>query len=82
MTAIAMVKAPMLSVDRDMFGAPLAEAQGNINGVPLRVTVTNHEIFIAWVDRKGPAFAIQINPLIKAAVTEIEALLGVEGRHK
>lgn len=77
MTPVAQVKAPLLSVERPKFGVALAEAEGNINKIPLLVTVTEHEIYIAWADRKGPSFVIEMQPLIKAAVNEIEALLGM-----
>lgn len=77
MTAVALIKAPMLSVVRPKFGAALAEAEGNINGIPLLVTITEHEIFIAWADRTGPSFVIELRPLVQAAVDEIETLLGM-----
>lgn len=83
MTEVATVKVPLLSVTSPVQGPVLAEALGNINGIPLRVTVSATEIYIAWVDRSGPAFAIEMNPLIKAAVNEMEALLGMgQGMHK
>lgn len=78
MTAVALIKAPMLSVERPKFGVALAEAEGNINGIPLLVTVTEHEIYISWADRKGPSFVIELKPLVRAAVDEIETLLGMD----
>jgi hypothetical protein len=77
MTAVAQVKAPLLSVERPKFGVALAEAEGNIKKMPLLVTVTEHEIYIAWADRDGPSFVIEMKPLIKAAMNEIEDLLGI-----
>lgn len=83
MTQVATVKVPLLSVTSPVQGPVLAEALGNINGIPLRVTVSATEIYIAWVDRSGPAFAVELNPLIKAAVNEIEVLVGMnKGRGK
>jgi hypothetical protein len=77
MTPVAVVKVPLLSVTSPMQGQVLAVTEGNINGIPLRVTVSASEIYIAWADRSGPAFVVELNPLIKAAVNEIEALLGM-----
>lgn len=77
MTQVAIVKVPLQSVTSPMAGQVLAETSGNINGIPLRVTVSASEIYITWADRSGPAFSIEMNPLIKAAVDEIEALLGM-----
>lgn len=79
MTTVALVKSPLQSVARGPIGPVLGATEGHINHIPLTVTLTDTELHIAWADRHGPAFAIQINPLIKAAVNEIEALLGMEG---
>jgi hypothetical protein len=79
MTPVAQMTVPLLSVTSPMQGPVLAEALGNINGIPLRVTVSATEIYIAWVDRSGPAFSIEMNPLVKEAVNQIEALLGMKG---
>jgi len=76
MTAVALISAPLLSVERRARGVVLGAADGNINGIPLAVTITAGEIHIGWVDRSGPAFVIELNQLVKAAVTEIEILLG------
>jgi hypothetical protein len=78
MTAVAIVKVPLLSVTSPMQGAVLVETEGHINKIRLRVTVSAGEIYIGWIDRSGPAFSIELNPLIKAAVNEIEALLGMD----
>lgn len=82
MTAVSLLKTPLLSVDRGPRGAVHASAPGNIGGVPLTATLTEGEIHIGWVDRNGPAFVIELNPLVKAAIDEIEALIGQrkEGR--
>ncbi|OYU38630.1 MAG: hypothetical protein CFE33_15175 [Pseudorhodobacter sp. PARRP1] len=66
----------MLVVDRAAKGAVLGEAEGHIDGVPLRVTLTVGEVHISWTDRKGPTFVIELNQLVKAAVEEIETLIG------
>ena len=78
MAVEAMVKAPLRSVSRGPSGAVLGEAEGHINGSPLIITLTVSEIHIGWADRNGPAFVIELNPLVKAAVNEIEALLGIQ----
>lgn len=76
MTVVALIKTPMLVVDRAPKGAVLGEAEGNIDAVPLLVTLTVGEIHISWPDRKGPTFVIELNKLVQAAVDEIETLLG------
>ena len=76
MTVVALISAPMLAVERRARGAVLSAADGNIDGIALAVTITEAEIYIGWVDRSGPAFVIQLNQLVKAAVNEIEILLG------
>lgn len=77
MTAIALIKTPLRSVDRRPKGEVLGMAEGNIDGIPLTVTLTAGEIHIGWADRNGPAFVIDLNPLVATAVDEIEALLGM-----
>jgi len=56
----------------------MTDATTNINGMPLTVTLTEGEIHIAFADRTGPAFALDLNALVKAAVAEIETLLGLK----
>ena len=82
MTAVSLIKAPLLSVERGPKGGVHATAPGTINGARLVVTLTEGEIHIGWLDRNGPAFVIELNPLVKAAVDEIEILIGQrkEGR--
>ena len=82
MTAVSLLKVPLLSVDRGPKGAAHADAPGNIGGAGLVVTLTEGEIHIGWLERNGPAFVIELNPLVKAAVDEIEILIGQrkEGR--
>ena len=76
MAVVALVKTPLLLVDRAAKGAVLGEAEGHIDRVPLRVTLTVGEIHISWTDRKGPTFVIELNQLVQAAVDEIENLIG------
>lgn len=76
MSVVALLKTPLRSEDRRPKGAVLGEAEGNINGVPLAVTLTAGEIHIGWIDRNGPSFVIELNQLVKAAVDEIELLIG------
>ena len=80
MTALAMVRAPMLSKDRGPYGVRLAATGGRINGWPVAVSITSAEIHIAFTDRDGPAFIIDLNALVKAACNEIEAQLGTRQR--
>ncbi len=79
MTAASVIKAPLRSVDRAPLGTVLGGTEGHIKHIPLTVTMTDMEIHIGWADRSGPAFVIDLNPLIKSAVNEIEALLGMKG---
>ncbi len=78
MTPVAWVRTPLFSVHRAPKCNALGIADGNINKAPLIVTLTEGEIHIGWADRTGPAFAIDLNQLVKAAVTEMEILLGQE----
>ncbi len=80
MTIVALVKTPLRSLDRAPTGTRLGETKGTINGIPFKVTLTICEIHIAWADRKGPSFVLEIDQLIKSAVNEIETLLGIEQR--
>jgi hypothetical protein len=78
MTVVALIKSPLRSVDRRAKGEVLGTAEGNIDGIRLMVTMTSDELHIGWVDRMGPAFVIELKPLIKAAVDEMEQLLGMD----
>ena len=82
MTQLALIPVPLLAVDRRQFGPTLAESDGHINGWPLTVTVTPVEIHISFADRDGPAFVLDLNTIVKAAVTEIEAKLGIKPRSR
>ena len=80
MTALAMIRIPLLAVDRGPHGVRLAATEGKINGWPVSVSITISEIHIAFADRDGPAFTIDLNALLKTACDEIEAQLGVKPR--
>ena len=80
MTQLSLISVPLLAVDRRPFGTGLAESAGHINDWPLKVTLTPVEIHIAFEDRDGPAFVLDLNALIKAAANEIEAKLGIKRR--
>lgn len=82
MTQLALVPVPLLTVERRPFGPSLAESEGHINGWPLTVAVTPVEIHISFADRDGPAFVIDLNAVVKAAVNEIEAKLGLTPRKR
>jgi hypothetical protein len=82
MTAVAQIKLPLVSVDRAPLGTVLGGTEGHINRIPVTVTMTDMEIHIGWADRNGPAFVIELNPLIKSAANEIEALLGMKRGRK
>jgi len=82
MTELNLVRVPLLTVDRRPFGSSLAESAGHINGWPLTVAVTPVEIHISFADREGPAFVLDLNAIVKAAVAEIEAKLGLPRRSK
>lgn len=78
MTVVALAKAPLCTIKRGPKGDVLGQAEGNINGMPLTVTLTVGEIHIAFADRTGPVFALDLNAIVKAAVAEIETLLGMK----
>lgn len=78
MTVEALLRAPLHSVDRGPRGAVLGVSEGHIDGARLNVTVTDFELHLGWADRNGPAFSIHLNPLVKEAFNEIEALLGIK----
>lgn len=78
MTVVALAKAPLCTIERGPKGETLGQAEGNINGMPLTVTLTEGEIHIAFADRTGPVFALDLNAIVKAAVAEIETLLGLQ----
>ncbi|MGV8987627.1 MAG: hypothetical protein ACOH2H_15255 [Cypionkella sp.] len=80
MTQLALIPVPLLTVERRPFGPVLAESEGHINGWPLTVVVTPVEIHVAFADRDGPAFVLDLNAIVKAAVNEIEAKLGLKPR--
>ena len=80
MTALVLLSIPLLAVERGPFGPALVESEGHVNDWPLRVVVTPVEIHIAFSDRDGPAFVIELNTLAKTALIEIEAKLGVKKR--
>jgi hypothetical protein len=77
-TVLALIKTPLRSVDRKPKGAVLGLAEGHINSAPLLVTLTEGEIHIGFSDRNGPAFVLELNHLVKAAMDEIEIQLGLQ----
>lgn len=80
MTTLSFLSLPLLTVERGPFGPSLAESKGHINDWPVRVTMTPVEVHIAFADRDGPAFVIDLNTLAKTALNEIEAKLGIKKR--
>ena len=70
------VNAPLLEVDRLPIGRTLAVSEGQVNGVPFDVIVTEQEVHFAFADRNGPRFAINLNALMKDTTNAIEMLLG------
>lgn len=80
MTAIALLKVPLLSVDRRPKGTELGEAMGDISGWPIVMRLTEAELHIAFTDRNGPAFVVDLYSLAKAAIAEIEEQLGTNTR--
>ena len=79
---LSFLNIPLLACDRKPFGPTLAESTGHINDWPLTVAVTPVEIHISFADRDGPTFVIDLNAIVKAAVTEIEAKLGLKPRNR
>lgn len=80
MTELALIPVPLLAVERRQFGTTLAESKGHINGWPLTVAVTPVEIHISFADRDGPSFCLDLNAIVRAAVDEIEAQMGLQPR--
>ena len=80
MTTLSFISVPLIAVERRPFGPTLAESKGHIEGWPLSVIVTPVEIHIAFSDRDGPAFVLDLNAIAKAALNEIEAKLGIKKR--
>jgi hypothetical protein len=78
MTVQALVKTALRSVDRGPKGAVLGVAEGHIDRSSVTVTLTEGEIHIGWSDRNGPTFVLELRPLVKAALDEIETLLGIK----
>lgn len=62
-------------VDRDPRGQFLAVTEGNVNGLPFDVTVTESEMHFAFTDRAGPRFSVNLNDLARQATTAIELLI-------
>lgn len=77
MTPPVYLRAPLQPVTRGPAGRALAEADGRINDWPLTVTLTDSEIHIAFADRDGPSFAVDLRQVFKGALNEIELLLGL-----
>ena len=80
MTTLSFLQIPLLAVDRRPVGPVLAHSEGHIEGWPLAVVVTPVEIHIAFADRDGPSFVLDLDTIAKAAVSEIEAKLGIKKR--
>lgn len=70
---------PLEEVARGPRGVRLAEAAGRIDGAALVAAVTESELHLGWIARKGPAYVIDLNALIRAAITEIERRAGQGG---
>jgi hypothetical protein len=81
-TNFALIQVPLVAVERRQFGPTVAASEGHINGWPLSVAVTPVEIHISFADRDGPAFVLDLNAIVKAAVNEIEAKLGIHPRSR
>lgn len=80
MTVPLYLRAPLQPVTRGPRGHAFAEADGRINDWPLTVTLTDAEIHIAFADRDGPSFAVDLSHVFKGALNEIEILLGLPER--
>lgn len=72
------VSVPLRAVQRRPQGPVLAQTDGNVNGWPFVLTVTQWEFHFAFSDRDGPAFVIDLNELAKEGTNEIERLMGIQ----
>ena len=77
MKTVARISVPLRAVDRGPQGDLLAVTDGNVNGWPFELTVTQWEMHYAFADRDGPRFVVDLNELAKEGTNEIERLMGV-----
>jgi len=71
----ANLSVPLMATARPPRGLRLAETEGNVNGMPFDVTVTEAEMHFAFADRDGPRFTVSLNDLAKQATIAIELLI-------
>ena len=82
MAVLSLLSVPFHTVPRGPKGAVLGETMAHLNGWPLTVTLTDGEVHIAFADRDGPRFAVDLHQVVLAAVKEIEGLLGLTQKGK
>ena len=72
MTHVATLSIPLTTVDGPARGQHLGMSEGMVNGAKFAVTLTEKELHIAFADRDGPTFAVDMQGLLRAAVDAIE----------
>lgn len=78
MQTVARLSVPLRAVDRGPQGTLLAVTDGNVNGWPFQLTVTQWEMHYAFAAPDGPRFVVDLNELAKEGTNEIERLMGVK----
>jgi hypothetical protein len=72
MTEAARLSVPLLNANRAPVGRAILATEGNVDGRAFDVIITDHQIHFSFAESNGPAFAIDINALVKEAVNAIE----------
>lgn len=73
MTEAARLSVPLQNANRAPVGRAMMATEGNVDGRAFDVIITDSQIHFSFAESSGPAFAIDINRLIKEAVNAIEA---------
>jgi hypothetical protein len=75
MTEAARLSVSLVTSGQRPFGQPVLVSEGRAEGRRFEVVVTDCEIHFAFAGVDGPAFAIDLNRLVKDAVDAIETRL-------
>lgn len=75
MTEAARLSIPLMTADRKPFGKGVLATEGHAAGRTFDVVITDCEIHFAFAGVDGPAFAIDLNRLVKDAADAIEGKL-------
>jgi hypothetical protein len=72
MTEAARLSVPLLNAHRAPVGRTMMATEGHVDGRAFDVIITETQIHIGFAESNGPAFAINLNALVKEAVNAIE----------